>query len=140
LLGGGSAPPRRGAAAAIVRRAAAPTAAPDPATLATGYDLVIAADGANSATRAEFADAFRPEVEQRQCKYIWLSTDLVFDAFKFYIVQTRTASQVHGYPYDATAAPLSSDADDVWRRAGSAGWRRPACRPPVGRRVHARDV
>src|SRR4029077_20437966 len=36
--------------------------APDVVRLATGYDLVIAADGANSAVRAQFADTFRPDL------------------------------------------------------------------------------
>ena len=34
--------------------------APDPRELAAGHDLVVAADGANSATRAAFAAAFGP--------------------------------------------------------------------------------
>ena len=99
------------------------TQAPDPATLATGYDLVIAADGANSGTRAEFAAEFGPDIEVRQCKYIWLSTDLVFDAFKFYIVQTPYGvMQVHGYPYDATGSTFIVEMHtDVWRAAGFAG-------------------
>jgi anthraniloyl-CoA monooxygenase len=96
--------------------------APDPATLSAGYDLVIAADGANSVTRAKFAAEFGPDVEVRQCKYIWLSTDLVFDAFKFYIVQTPYGvMQVHGYPYDATGSTFIVEMHiDVWRTAGFA--------------------
>ena len=107
------------------------TPAPDPATLATGYDLVVAADGANSATRAEFADSFGPQVEVRECKYIWLSTDLVFDAFKFYIVPTPSGVlQVHGYPYDATGSTFIVEMhSDVWAAAGFAGIA-PASLPP----------
>ena len=105
--------------------------APGPATLATGYDLVIAADGANSATRAKFAAAFGPTVELRQCKYIWLSTDLVFDAFKFYIVETPYGvMQVHGYPYDATGSTFIVEMHEkVWAAAGFAGLA-PASLPP----------
>ncbi len=81
---------------------------------------MIAADGANSATRGAFAGAFGAEVELRRCKYIWLSTDLVFDAFKFYIVPTPYGvMQVHGYPYDATASTFIVEMhDDVWAAAG----------------------
>ncbi|HEX6932237.1 MAG TPA: bifunctional salicylyl-CoA 5-hydroxylase/oxidoreductase [Streptosporangiaceae bacterium] len=98
------------------------TEAPEPAVLAAGYDLVIASDGANSATRAVFAGAFGAEVEVRACKYIWLSTDLVFDAFKFYIVRTPYGvMQVHGYPYDATGSTFIVEMhEDVWARAGFA--------------------
>jgi len=107
------------------------TEAPDPVTLAAGYDLVIAADGANSTIRAEFAAEFGPDVEVRQCKYIWLSTDLVFDAFKFYIVPTPYGiMQVHGYPYDATGSTFIVEMHtDVWRAAGFAGLAPDGLRP-----------
>ena len=113
------------------------TQAPDPATLSTGYDLVIGADGANSATRAEFAGAFGPDVEVRRCKYIWLSTDLVFDAFKFYIVETpHGVIQVHGYPYDATGSTFIVEMHEkVWQAAGFAALA-PASLPP-GQSDHA---
>src|SRR5260221_6916168 len=79
--------------------------APDSRTLAASHDLVVAADGANSATRAAAAGAFRPELDVRRCRYMWLGTDLVFDAFKFYIEQTPYGVvQVHRYPYDATGS------------------------------------
>ena len=96
--------------------------APDPGTLAASHDLVIAADGASSPTRTALAADFGPEVEVRQCKYIWLSTDLVFDAFKFYIVQTPYGvMQVHGYPYDATGSTFIVEMHDrVWAAAGFA--------------------
>jgi len=113
------------------------TQAPGPAVLASGYDLVIAADGANSATRAAFADSFGPQVEMRRCKYIWLGTDLVFDAFKFYIEQTpHGVIQVHGYPYDATGSTFIVEMhSDVWQAAGFAGLA-PADLPP-GQSDHA---
>jgi anthraniloyl-CoA monooxygenase len=96
------------------------TEAPDPRRLAADYDLVVAADGANSMTRAAFADSFGPDLEVRNCKYIWLSTDLVFDAFKFYIVPTPYGiMQVHGYPYDATCSTFILEMhDQVWAAAG----------------------
>ncbi|ONI88951.1 oxidoreductase [Actinosynnema sp. ALI-1.44] len=92
------------------------TEAPD----LTGYDLVVASDGANSATRAQHADVFKPKVETRRCKYIWLGTDLVFDAFKFHILDTPAGiMQVHGYPYSRDASTFILEMhDDVWERAG----------------------
>src|ERR1700677_1534229 len=96
--------------------------APDAAELAAGYDLVVAADGMNSATRARFAGTFAPSVERRRCRYIWLGTDLVFDAFKFYILDTPAGiMQVHGYPYSDQASTFILEMhEDVWRRAGFA--------------------
>ncbi|MGA8455053.1 MAG: bifunctional salicylyl-CoA 5-hydroxylase/oxidoreductase [Streptosporangiaceae bacterium] len=94
--------------------------APDPVALAASHDLVVAADGANSAARAAFAGTFRPDLDVRQCKYMWLGTDLVFDAFKFYIEQTPYGvMQIHGYPYDATGSTFIVEMhDSVWQAAG----------------------
>ena len=79
------------------------TEAPDVDELAATYDLVVAADGLNSAVRARYADTFRPTLDVRDCRYMWLGTDKVFDAFKFYIAQTPYGvMQIHGYPFDAT--------------------------------------
>jgi anthraniloyl-CoA monooxygenase len=91
--------------------------APDAAALAASYDLVVAADGMNSATRARFAGTFAPDLERRRCKYIWLGTSLVFDAFKFYILDTPAGiMQVHGYPYSDRASTFILEMhEDVWR-------------------------
>ncbi|WP_406638820.1 bifunctional salicylyl-CoA 5-hydroxylase/oxidoreductase [Amycolatopsis sp. WGS_07] len=93
--------------------------APDPAELAASSDLVVAADGVNSAVRTAFADSFRPAVETRQCRYIWLGTDLVFDAFKFYVLETpHGIMQVHGYPYGRDGSTFILEMhEDVWQRA-----------------------
>ena len=55
------------------------------------------------------------------CKYMWLGTDLVFDAFTFYVRETPYGvMQVHGYPYDATASTFIVEMhEDVWRAPGS---------------------
>jgi anthraniloyl-CoA monooxygenase len=96
------------------------TEAPDSRALAASHDLVVAADGASSATRAAAAGAFRPDLDVRRCRYMWLGTDLVFDAFKFYIEQTpHGVMQVHGYPYDATGSTFIVEMHDaVWQAAG----------------------
>ncbi|HLM89837.1 MAG TPA: bifunctional salicylyl-CoA 5-hydroxylase/oxidoreductase [Streptosporangiaceae bacterium] len=96
------------------------TEAPDVAVLAAVSDLVVAADGANSLTRTKYAATFRPNLERRRCKYIWLGTDLVFDAFKFYILDTPAGTmQVHGYPYSDQASTFILEMhEEVWRRAG----------------------
>ncbi len=96
------------------------TEAPDVAALAADYDLVVAADGMNSAVRGRYADVFGPDLERRRSRYIWLGTDLVFDAFKFYILDTPAGiMQVHGYPYSESGSTFILEAhEDVWRRAG----------------------
>ncbi len=96
------------------------TEAPPADELARTHDLVIASDGLNSATRSKYADTFHPQLEVRRCKYMWLGTDLVFDAFKFYVLETpHGVMQIHGYPYDATGSTFIVEMhDDVWHRAG----------------------
>ena len=95
------------------------TEAPDAATLKAEYDLVIAADGVNSVVRGRFAEHFRPSVETRRCRYIWLGTDLVFDAFKFHVLETPAGiMQIHGYPYGRDGSTFILEMhDDVWQRA-----------------------
>ncbi|HEX6515153.1 MAG TPA: bifunctional salicylyl-CoA 5-hydroxylase/oxidoreductase [Nocardioidaceae bacterium] len=96
------------------------TEAPDVAELSADHDLVVAADGLNSAVRARYADTFRPSLDRRDCRYMWLGTDLVFDAFKFYIRETPYGvMQIHGYPYDAHGSTFIVEmGSQVWRKAG----------------------
>ncbi len=107
------------------------TEAPDARALAASHDLVVAADGANSATRAAFAATFRPGLDVRRCRYMWLGTDLVFDAFTFFIEQTPFGvMQVHGYPYDAAGSTFIVEMhDEVWREAGFGTLAAPALPP-----------
>ncbi len=83
-------------------------------------DLIVAADGASSAVRAQRAEDFVPSLDPRFCRYMWLGTDLVFDAFKFYIEETpQGVFQAHGYPYDSRMSTFVVEtSEDTWRRAG----------------------
>jgi anthraniloyl-CoA monooxygenase len=94
--------------------------APPAGELAATHDLVVGADGVNSTIRSRYAGTFRPTLDVRRCKFMWLATDLVFDAFKFYIVETpHGVMQIHGYPYDATGSTFIVEMNDaVWRSAG----------------------
>jgi anthraniloyl-CoA monooxygenase len=96
------------------------TEAPSTRELALTHDLVVCADGVNSMAREAHAATFRPTLDVRRCKFMWLGTDLVFDAFKFYIVETpHGVMQIHGYPYDATGSTFIVEMnDEVWKRAG----------------------
>src|SRR5215469_9786233 len=85
------------------------THAPSLDELAASHDLVVAADGANSAIRSARAAAFRPEFDVRNCKYMWLGTDLVFDAFKFFIEPMPSG----GRPDSASSLPRPG----IWRPA-----------------------
>ncbi|WP_280692147.1 FAD-dependent monooxygenase [Kitasatospora sp. GAS204B] len=96
------------------------TQAPAAAELATGYDLVVAADGVRSATRQAHAASFRPSLDERGCRYMWLATDRVFEAFTFIVEQTDFGVlQVHAYPYDEGRSTFIVElAEQAWQRAG----------------------
>jgi anthraniloyl-CoA monooxygenase len=96
------------------------TEAPDADELRASHDLVVGADGINSAIRSERAGVFRPSLDRRRNKYIWLGTDLVFEAFQFFVKQTEWGTmQIHGYPYsDSGSTFIVEMREDVWRRAG----------------------
>ncbi|WP_282692455.1 FAD-dependent monooxygenase [Streptomyces sp. CC208A] len=96
------------------------TPAPPAAELAADHDLVVAADGVRSATRDAYAEVFGAHLDERNCRYMWLSTDRVFEAFTF-IVEERDFGvvQVHAYPYDEHRSTFIVEiAEDAWRRAG----------------------
>lgn len=96
------------------------TAAPDVEQLSAEYDLVLAADGLNSATRNRYPEVSRPSLDPRRSKYIWLGTDLVFEAFKFFVKETEWGvMQIHGYPYsDQGSTFIVEMHEDVWHAAG----------------------
>ncbi len=72
------------------------------------YDLVVACDGINSVVRHEYADVFRPDIDLRHCKFIWLGTRQKFDdAFTFIFEQTEHGLMwVHAYQFDADTATV----------------------------------
>ncbi|RLV09877.1 oxidoreductase [Streptomyces griseocarneus] len=94
--------------------------APPVGELARSHDLVIAADGVHSTTRATHRDHFRPVLTTHRCRYIWLSADLALDAFRFEIAETEHGlMQLHAYPYRADACTVIVEMrEEVWRRAG----------------------
>ncbi|MFC5337294.1 bifunctional salicylyl-CoA 5-hydroxylase/oxidoreductase [Leucobacter denitrificans] len=96
------------------------TEAPDAAELMKEYDLVLAADGINSRVRTQFADRFKPDLDKRESKYMWLGTDRVFEAFTFAVLHTpHGVMQLHGYPYsDSGSTFLVEMHESVWRAAG----------------------
>src|SRR5580692_4917559 len=89
--------------------------------LAKSYDLIIAADGLNSRTRNEFADYFKPAVEQRKNKFVWLGTHQKFDdAFTFIFEETEHGwIWAHAYQFDAdTATFIVECSDETWQKFG----------------------
>jgi anthraniloyl-CoA monooxygenase len=79
-----------------------------------GADLVIAGDGVKSKIRDRFAEHFRPSVELRKARYIWLGTKKKFDAFTFYFEENADGMfQVHAYRFDEDTSTFIAECDEA---------------------------
>ncbi|HKB53127.1 MAG TPA: bifunctional salicylyl-CoA 5-hydroxylase/oxidoreductase [Ramlibacter sp.] len=83
-------------------------------------DLVIASDGLNSRIRAKYAASYRPDIDTRRCRFVWLGTKKLFDAFTFAFEQTEHGwFQAHAYQFDGdTSTFIVETPEEVWRKAG----------------------
>jgi len=86
-------------------------------------DLILAADGINSFLRAKHADVFRPDVDNRRCKFAWFGTTLPLEAFTFVFRENEHGLfQVHAYPFQRGEETLSTwiveCREETWRSAG----------------------
>ena len=70
------------------------------------FDVVVACDGLNSKTRIEFEDKFKPDIDMRQCQFVWLGTHQKFnDAFTFIFENTENGwIWAHAYQFDEDTA------------------------------------
>ncbi|RCW67334.1 bifunctional salicylyl-CoA 5-hydroxylase/oxidoreductase [Pseudorhodoferax soli] len=83
-------------------------------------DLVIACDGLNSRVRQRHAETFRPDVDVRACRFVWLGTRKRFDAFTFAFEQTEHGwFQAHAYQFDGdTSTFIVETPEAVWQAHG----------------------
>ncbi|QBJ95601.1 oxidoreductase [Rhodococcus sp. ABRD24] len=83
-------------------------------------DLIIAADGINSATRTQMSDAFGPRIDTGAGLYLWCGTDFALPRAIFIPVTTEHGTFVaHAYPYAADRSTFLIETDEeTWRRAG----------------------
>ena len=85
------------------------------------YDLVVACDGINSKVRTEYSDHFKPDIDVRECKFIWLGTHQKFnDAFTFIFEKTEHGWMwAHIYQFDENTATFIVECQqDTWDRWG----------------------
>jgi anthraniloyl-CoA monooxygenase len=85
-----------------------------------GYDLVIAADGANSRARAAHAEHFGVDVQVRKNKFFWFGTTRVFDAFTFAFEETEVGwVWAHAYRFDSGLSTFIVEmAPETWAGLG----------------------
>ena len=83
-------------------------------------DLVIASDGLNSRIRGKYAQTYRPDIDMRDCRFVWLGTHKLFEAFTFAFEETEHGwFQAHAYRFDDEASTFIVEVPQaVWLKAG----------------------
>ena len=83
-------------------------------------DLVVAADGVNSRMRKRHEAVFEPDVDTRECRYIWLGTTKPFPAFTFAFEETGHGwFQIHAYQFSKTLSTVIVETrEETWRAHG----------------------
>jgi anthraniloyl-CoA monooxygenase len=97
------------------------TEVPDPRPYMETHDLVVAADGLNSRSRSTFAEVFKPDIDTRKCKFVWLGTHQKFDdAFTFIFEKTKHGwVWAHAYQFDKdTATFIVECSEATWEKFG----------------------
>lgn len=83
-------------------------------------DLIIAADGLNSIVREKYEDDFDVDIDMRSCRFTWLGTHKLFDAFTFIFEKTKFGwMSVHAYKFDEnTSTFIVEMKEEDWYKAG----------------------
>ena len=83
-------------------------------------DLIIASDGLNSRIRTKYAATYQPDIDTRRCRFVWLGTHKLFEAFTFAFEETEHGwFQAHAYRFDDETSTFIVEApEEVWRAAG----------------------
>lgn len=83
-------------------------------------DLMLVANGINSSFRSEYESSFKPDIDERQCRFVWLGTKKVFDAFSFIFVETEHGwFQAHAYQFEEGLSTFIVETlDSTWKAAG----------------------
>ena len=83
-------------------------------------DLIVAADGVNSAVRRRHTEVFRPDVVLGKARFVWLGTTKLFDAFTFVFIENQHGIfQAHAYRFSDRLSAFIVECDEAsWRSAG----------------------
>ncbi|HDN2510807.1 MULTISPECIES: bifunctional salicylyl-CoA 5-hydroxylase/oxidoreductase [Providencia] len=83
-------------------------------------DLLIASDGINSAVRTRYENVFKPDIDPRRCRFVWLGTKKIFDAFTFLFAKNEHGwFQVHAYQFqEGLSTFIVETTEETWLKAG----------------------
>jgi 2-polyprenyl-6-methoxyphenol hydroxylase-like FAD-dependent oxidoreductase len=92
----------------------------DVQALSREVDLVIAADGGNSAVRKQYAQHFQPSFEKRRNKFAWYGTRQRFHPVSLVFRETEHGVFIaHSYQYSPELSTFLVEVDPhTWQRAG----------------------
>lgn len=92
----------------------------DAGALAAQCDLLVAADGGNSAVRTQMAEHFRPSFVRRRNKFAWYGTHQRFHPVSLVFKQTEHGVFIaHSYQYSPELSTFLIEVDPgTWQRAG----------------------
>jgi anthraniloyl-CoA monooxygenase len=84
-----------------------------------GFDLIVGADGVNSAIREQLQSRFQAEKEQRLNKWVWYGTRHRFDSVELIFQDTQFGIFIaHSYRFSPQYGTFVIECHpDVWRRA-----------------------
>ena len=91
-----------------------------PAADFSDADLIVAADGVNSLQRGLHADVFKPHIDVRKCRFIWLGTEQKFPAFTFAFENTEHGwFQIHAYQFSRELSTVIVETrEETWKAHG----------------------
>lgn len=76
-------------------------------------DLIIASDGLNSKIRKAYAEHFKPDIDIRKNKFVWLGTHKIFEAFTFVFEQTEHGwIWGHAYRFDKDTSTFIAECSE----------------------------
>jgi anthraniloyl-CoA monooxygenase len=92
----------------------------DPDAYTADYDLVIASDGAGSVTRRKYESVFKPNIQPRHNRFIWLGSKKKLDAFTFDFAKTEWGwFNLHAYRFDDDWSTFIVETPEKnWLKAG----------------------
>ncbi len=92
----------------------------EPEDYAENCDLLVAADGVFSATRRKYEDVFKPNLQVRHNRFVWLGSQRKLDAFTFDFRETEWGwFNLHAYRFEKEWSTFIIETpEETWLKAG----------------------